>query len=64
MKKSYFITWLGALSTVLVTALTVSRKIKKYGRKVYSDRLLKPSEESVTELIDKGVDLGLKKMLK
>lgn len=64
MKKSYFITWLGALSTVLVTALTVSRKIKKYGRRVYSDRLIKPSEESVTELIDKGIDLGLKKILK
>lgn len=64
MKKSYFITWLGALSTVLVTALTVSRKIKKYGQKVYSDRLIKPSQESVTELIDKGIDLGLKKFIK
>lgn len=64
MKKSYFITWLGALSTVLVTALSVSREIKKYGQKVYSDRLIKPSEESVTELIDKGIDLGLKKILK
>lgn len=64
MKKSYFITWLGALSTVLVTALSVSRKIKKYGQKVYSDRLIKPSQESVNELVDKGIDLGLKKILK
>lgn len=64
MKKSYFITWLGALSTLLITGLSVSRKIKKYGRKVYSDRLIKLSEESVTELIDKGIDLGLKKILK
>lgn len=64
MKKSYFITWFGALSTVLITVLSVSRKIKKYGRKVYSDRLIKLSEESVTELIDKGIDLGLKKILK
>lgn len=64
MKKSYFITWLGALSTVLVTALSVSRKIKKYGQKVYSDRLIKPGQESVNELIDKGIDLGLKKILK
>lgn len=64
MKKSYFITWLGALSTVLITGLSVSRKVKKYGQKVYSDRLIKPSQESINELIDKGLDLGLKKFLK
>lgn len=64
MKKSYFITWLGALSTVLITGLSVSRKVKKYGQKVYSDRLIKPSQESINELIDKGLDLGLKEFLK
>lgn len=64
MKKSYFIAWLGAIFTVLITGLSVKHKTKKYGQKVYSDRLIKPGQESVNELIDKGIDLGLKKILK
>lgn len=64
MKKSYFITWLGALSTLLITACSVSHKVKKYGRKIYSDRFIKLSENSVSELIDKGTDFALKKFVK
>ena len=64
MKKSYFITWLGAISTILITAFSVSRKVKKYGRKIHSDRFIKLSDNSTFELIDKGMDLALKKIIK
>lgn len=64
MKKSYFITWLGAISTMLITAFSVSHKVKKYGRKIYSDRFIKLSDNSTFELIDKGMDLALKKIIK
>lgn len=64
MKKSYFITWLGAISTVAITALSVSHKVKKYGRKIYSDRLIKLSDNSTSEIIDKGTDFVLKKLIK
>lgn len=64
MKKSYFVTWLGALSTLLLTAFSVSHKVKKYGRKIYSDRFIKLSDNSTTELLDKGLDLALKKIVK
>lgn len=64
MKKSYFVTWLGALSTLLLTAFSVSHKVKKYGRKIYSDRFIKLSDNSTTELLDKGLDLALKKIIK
>lgn len=64
MKKSYFITWIGAISTMLITAFSVSHKVKKYGRKIHSDRLIKLSDDSTSELIDKGMDLALKKLIK
>lgn len=64
MKKSYFVTWLGALSTLLLTAFSVSHKVKKYGRKIHSDRFIKLSDNSTTELLDKGLDLALKKIVK
>lgn len=64
MKKSYFVTWLGALSTLLLTAFSVSHKVKKYGRKIHSDRFIKLSDNSTTELLDKGLDLVLKKIVK
>lgn len=64
MKKSYFITWLGAISTLLVTAFSVFHKVKKYGRKIYSNRFFKMSESSITELLNKGTDIALKKFVK
>lgn len=62
MKKSYFITWLGAISTMLITAFSVSHKVKKHGRKIYPNRLIKLSDNSTFELIDKGLNLILKKI--
>lgn len=64
MKRSYFITWLGAISTMMITAFSVSHKVKKYGRKIHSDRLIRLSDNSTFELIDKGMDLALKKLFK
>lgn len=64
MKKSYFITWLGALSTVVVTAFSAFHKIKKYGRKIYSRNSLKLNFINTLELADKGLDIALKKFIK
>lgn len=64
MKKSYFITWLGALSTLFITYMSVLVKIRKYGQKIYSSALFKPSEKSVREMLDKGFDFALNKIVK
>ena len=71
MKKSYFITWLGALSTLLITAFSVSHKTKKYGQKIhpkgkmsFSSIANKLSDLSSSGMIDKGIDLALKKSAK
>lgn len=71
MKKSYFITWLGALSTLLITAFSVSKKTKKYGQKIhpkskksFSDITNKLSDFSNSGTIDKGIDFILKKSTK
>ena len=71
MKKSYFITWVGALSTLLITTLSVLRKTKKYGQKIhpkgkmgFSTVINKLSDFSNSGMIDKGIDLALKKSTK
>lgn len=64
MKKSYFVTWLGALSTLFITYISILVKIKKYGRKIYSTSFIKPSEKSIREMLDKGVDFALNKIVK
>lgn len=60
MKKSYFVTWVGALSTLFVTFLSVFRKVKKYGQKIHSKQ--KPNIYKIVELINKGIDFGLEKL--
>lgn len=71
MKKSYFITWLGALSTLLITTLSVSHKTKKYGQKIhpkgkmsFSSIANKLSDLTNSGMIDKGIDFLLKKSSK
>ena len=71
MKKSYLITWLGALSTLLITTFSISQKTKKFGQKIhpkgkmsFSDIINKLRNFNNSGMIDKGIDLVLKKSAK
>ncbi len=54
MKKSYFVTWLGAISAFIITITSVFHKNKKYGQKIHT----KPKADPVkfVELANKGLD--------
>lgn len=55
MKKSYFVTYLGAIFTCLTTLLLVNRTTKKYGQAVKPKK--KISLEAVADTAEKAVDL-------
>ena len=54
MKKSYFITWVGALSSCMLALFGAKHCVKKYGEKLNNNKI---SVVKGADYLNKGMDL-------
>ena len=62
MKKGYFISYLGAASTVGIVLSKATKMTKKYGQPLKEKK--KPSPEKIAKTAEKGIDFVVKKIAK
>ena len=62
MKKAYFISYLGAASTVGIVLSKATKMTKKYGQPLKEKK--KPSPEKIAKTAEKGIDFVVKKIAK